>query len=294
MPTKAVAAAVVALFCLASPAASFEVEGHRGARWARPENTLAAFRYALALGVDTLEMDLHATKDDVLVVTHDPFLNPDAVPGPRRQEDRREDPHPQPHDRGIEALRLRLADQPAVQGAGAPAQGAHPHVRGGPHLAGHLHRPKGPNGPSERRDQERGSASGVHPGARALHAPRAGVGPAAPAGRPFHPPVVRLPHARGGQEAGAQDDPFRPGRGSATEPLAALAKRVHADIVSPNHEWLTAEDVAGLHAAGVKVVPWTANTPEVWKKLVELGVDGIISDDPKALLEFRKGLKPAK
>ena len=31
-----------------------------------------------------------------------------------------------------------------------------------------------------------------------------------------------------------------------------------------------------------------------WKKLVELGVDGIISDDPKALLEFKKGLKPAK
>src|SRR4029077_9880562 len=77
---RAVAAA--ALFCLASPAASFEVEGHRGARWARPENTLAAFRYALSLGVDTLEMDLHATKDDVLVVTHDPFLNPDVCLDP--------------------------------------------------------------------------------------------------------------------------------------------------------------------------------------------------------------------
>ena len=72
--TRAVAA-VVALFCLASPAASFEVEGHRGARWVRPENTLAAFRYALALGVDTLEMALHATKDDI-PWDHDPFLNP--------------------------------------------------------------------------------------------------------------------------------------------------------------------------------------------------------------------------
>jgi glycerophosphoryl diester phosphodiesterase len=58
-------------------AANFEVQGHRGARWVRPENTLSAFHYALEQGVDTLEMDLNVTKHNVLVVVHDPFLNPD-------------------------------------------------------------------------------------------------------------------------------------------------------------------------------------------------------------------------
>jgi glycerophosphoryl diester phosphodiesterase len=63
-------------------AAAFDLEGHRGARGLRPENTLAAFSYAMATGVTTLETDLAVTKDGVLVISHDPFLNPDVVRGP--------------------------------------------------------------------------------------------------------------------------------------------------------------------------------------------------------------------
>lgn len=74
-------AAALALLALggvcfaAGPAPLFEVQGHRGARWMRPENTLSAFRYAVENGADTLEMDLNVTKDGVLVITHDPALN---------------------------------------------------------------------------------------------------------------------------------------------------------------------------------------------------------------------------
>jgi glycerophosphoryl diester phosphodiesterase len=64
---------------MALPAAheppAFDIEGHRGARWYRPENTLAAFRYALAAGVDTLELDTGVTQDGVLVVLHDRAIN---------------------------------------------------------------------------------------------------------------------------------------------------------------------------------------------------------------------------
>ena len=49
----------------------FDLQGHRGARGRRPENSLPAFEYALDLGVTTLELDLHLTKDDVVVVSHD-------------------------------------------------------------------------------------------------------------------------------------------------------------------------------------------------------------------------------
>ena len=61
---------------------AFDLQGHRGARGLAPENTLAAFRAAVALGVTTLETDLAVTKDDVLVISHDPMLNPDLVRGP--------------------------------------------------------------------------------------------------------------------------------------------------------------------------------------------------------------------
>lgn len=56
-----------------------EVQGHRGARGLWPENTLAAFAHALAIGVDAVELDCGLTRDGVAVVTHDPELNPDLT-----------------------------------------------------------------------------------------------------------------------------------------------------------------------------------------------------------------------
>lgn len=47
------------------------VIGHRGASAQAPENTLAAFRQALAAGADALELDVHATADGEVVVMHD-------------------------------------------------------------------------------------------------------------------------------------------------------------------------------------------------------------------------------
>src|SRR5262245_65828837 len=64
---------------------TFDLQGHRGARGLRPENTLAAFRYALGLGVTTLELDCGVTKDGVVVVSHDSLLNPDITRGPDGQ-----------------------------------------------------------------------------------------------------------------------------------------------------------------------------------------------------------------
>src|SRR5215471_15991187 len=58
-------------------AATIQVHGHRGARAMRPENTMPAFEYAIDLGVDAIEMDVAVTKDDVLVISHDPVLNPE-------------------------------------------------------------------------------------------------------------------------------------------------------------------------------------------------------------------------
>ena len=58
-------------------AVAVDLQGHRGARGLRPENTLAGFSYALGLGVTTLELDCGVTADGVVVVSHDRVLNPD-------------------------------------------------------------------------------------------------------------------------------------------------------------------------------------------------------------------------
>src|SRR6476660_8508521 len=61
---------------------NIQVHGHRGARAMRPENTLPAFEYAIAAGVDALELDMAVTKDNVLVVSHDPELRAPVCTGP--------------------------------------------------------------------------------------------------------------------------------------------------------------------------------------------------------------------
>ena len=50
------------------------VIGHRGNRAHAPENTLASFQEAVALGVDALEFDLRVSRDGVLMVFHDATL----------------------------------------------------------------------------------------------------------------------------------------------------------------------------------------------------------------------------
>jgi glycerophosphoryl diester phosphodiesterase len=77
---RVLALALAAL--VAGPAPGFDLEGHRGTRGLAPENTLAAFRRALQIGVTTIETDMAVTKDGVIVISHDPFLNPDLVRGP--------------------------------------------------------------------------------------------------------------------------------------------------------------------------------------------------------------------
>ena len=53
---------------------NLDIQGHRGCRGLMPENTLPAFQKALELGVTTLEMDLVISKDHQVVVSHEPFF----------------------------------------------------------------------------------------------------------------------------------------------------------------------------------------------------------------------------
>ncbi len=53
----------------------FEIIAHKGASGSAPENTLAAFQKALDLGVDMIELDVRHTKDSEVIVFHDQLLD---------------------------------------------------------------------------------------------------------------------------------------------------------------------------------------------------------------------------
>src|SRR5205085_12358438 len=53
---------------------TFDLQGHRGARGLKPENTLPSFEAALDSGVTSLETDLHLTRDSMVILCHDPIV----------------------------------------------------------------------------------------------------------------------------------------------------------------------------------------------------------------------------
>lgn len=64
----------------------FDVQGHRGCRGLKPENTIPAFLTALDSGVTTLEMDLAVTADQKIIVSHEPWMSPEICLSPEGAE----------------------------------------------------------------------------------------------------------------------------------------------------------------------------------------------------------------
>ena len=66
---------LLGLLGMTTLAHGFDAQGHRGARGLMPENTLASFAHALSIGVNTIELDVGVSKDNVILVTHNPRLD---------------------------------------------------------------------------------------------------------------------------------------------------------------------------------------------------------------------------
>jgi glycerophosphoryl diester phosphodiesterase len=85
-------------------ATSFDTQGHRGCRGLMPENTIPAMLKALDLGVVTLEMDAVITKDNQVILSHEPFFNHEISTGPDGQ------PIPEATEKQHNIFQLNYAD----------------------------------------------------------------------------------------------------------------------------------------------------------------------------------------
>lgn len=258
------------------------VHGHRGARAVRPENTLPAFEYAIAAGADVLELDVWVTADDVLVVSHDPLINTTICTGPEgertirkltlgqvRQWDCGSKKNPEfPRQEPAPGARIPTLDEVlALAPRGAfwfniemKSQPARPELQPEPDKYAQL------VAAAVRKHRLENRVIVQSFDFRLLRALRQVA------------PELR----RAALYAGLPRD------------FAVLAREAgEAPIVSPHYSLVTPERVKAAHAAGLQVVPWTANTPELWDRLIEAGVDAIITDDPKGLIEYlrAKGLR---
>jgi glycerophosphoryl diester phosphodiesterase len=249
-----------------------QVQGHRGARAMRPENTLPAFEYAIAAGVDGLELDMAVTKDNVIVVSHDPFLEAPVCTGPEKKV-------------AIHSLTLAKVqkwDCGAVPNPGFPTQQTVPGTRM-PTL-----------------DEVFALASK----GKFLFNIETKITPQTPDLAPSPEDFVKLVLKKVREHhlesrVVLQSFDFRTlhvmKRLAPEIKLSALvagpaldfvqiSKESGATIISPAFAFVTKEQVTAAHAANLFVLPWTPNKPDEWDKLIDAGVDGIITDDPAALI----------
>ena len=280
---------VIALQMTAAP--KILVHGHRGARAAMPENTIPAFEYALAQGVDALELDLAVTRDNVLVVSHDPLMNPKICTGPAGLPT---------VIREMTLAQLRQWDCGAKQNPEFPNQKAIPGTRV-PTFAEVLKLAK----PSK---VDLNVETKIFPSRPEL----------TPAPEEFARLVIEEVRKYGMESRlilqsfdwrtlAAAKKLAPKVRLSALYPAAATdAERsrdhiaeAHAagyGILSPHLRVTSKAGVERAHGLGMQVVPWTANDPKAWDPLIDAGVNAIITDDPAALIAYlkQKGLHPGK
>jgi glycerophosphoryl diester phosphodiesterase len=299
--------------------APFDLQGHRGARGLKPENTLPAFEAAFDAGVTSVEADLHLTRDGVPVVIHDPCISDKIA---RRLLPGAPEPASRPwiSQLSLAELRCYRADL-NPEAVRFPAQDAEATLLGRlfadsqgldvfaiPTLADVLAFAAAyagePGRQAGKTDSQRAGADKVR---FDLELKRV----------PFRP--ERIGDSFAGQEAGLleravlevlrQADAVRRVNvrsfdhrsvrairareptlttavliaGTAPVDPAHLVKRAGARVYCPEYHFLDAIQVRQLHAENIRVLPWTVNDPDAWQRLCDWGVDGITTDFPDRL-----------
>jgi glycerophosphoryl diester phosphodiesterase len=289
---------------------AFDLQGHRGARGLRPENTLPSFEAALDAGVSSVETDLHLTADGAVVLCHDPVLDP-AIFGPTAPA-------------GARVRSLRLAELRAFAAAGNPDPARFPgqDARHTPLAAAFAaERGLAPHAVPTLGDLfdfaaayagEEGRRAGKGDGRRAraarlrfdLELKRV----------PFHPETVDDGFTGAGpgpfeaavaaavQTAGVADRVAvrsfdhrsvraltGPGAGltggvlvadTAVVSPADVAHAAGAAVYCPDYRFLDEGLVRAAHAGGVRVLPWTVNDLDDCRRLLAWGIDGVTTDYP--------------
>lgn len=296
---------------------AFDLQGHRGARGLAPENTLAGFTRALAVGVTTLELDCGVTKDGVVVVSHDRLLSPDHT----RDAAGRflEIPGPAIVDLSYEELRQydvgRIkpgSDYAAAFPEQQPADGERI-----PRLADVFALVERSGNRAVRFNIET-KIDPTHPEqtvsalafARALSQAIRDAGMATRVTvQSFDWRTLRLLGALAPEIAlvaltdqQPDEDTIEVGKPGASPWLGELDVDDHGGSVpklvqalgaatwSPHARDLTPALVAEAHSLGLAVVPWTVNDPKDMALAIGLGVDGLITDYPdrlRAVLESK-------
>ena len=290
---------------------AFDIEAHRGGRALFPENTLQSFANALTMGVNTLELDIGVTSDQAIVVSHERGLNPDLARGP-------DGAYVAPP--GIPFVQLRLEDvkkydvgqirPDSKYAAQFPDQHAVPGTRiptlkelfalvrksGNSDVRFNIETKIDPNHPSESPDPERFVTLLLNLLQAEKFTDRVVVQSfdwrtlqLVQKRNPAIPTVYLTLQSGNGatvflDKASNWTAGFNPVDHGGSLPRAI--KAAGGAIWSPYFGDVNPALISESHSLGIPVVVWTVNKPADIARMIDIGVDGIISDHPDILRQI--------
>jgi glycerophosphoryl diester phosphodiesterase len=301
----------------------FDLQGHRGARGLKPENTLPGFEMALDLGASSIETDVHLSRDGVAVLVHDGTISPTlyslgtggGAPDPaqrprvasltldqlrRYRVDRNPDPSRFPkQDTDVGTLTCRFAEERKLNPLSPPTL-----ADLFAFVAAYAGEPGEKAGKSEAQRKRAGKVRLDLELKRLPFFPETiGDGWDGQKPGPLEKKLVAIVQAAGAVARTAvrsfdhrcvkhvrQLEPQLTGQVlvAETAPVSPgkVASSAGAKVYCPDFQFLDRQLIRQAHDEGVQVLPWTVNDPDAWEKLVDWGVDGITTDFPDRLADW--------
>ncbi len=255
---------------------AFDWQGHRGARGLYPENTINAMKEALKYPVNTLELDVVISKDNQIVVSHEPWMSEEICLSPKGEAIK---------NRQVNLYKMSYADI-AKYDCGSKSHPRFPRqkmIKESKPLLKDLIKDlvsSGKNFNIEIKSTIEDEKDGFQPEYKKFTDEVISlVKKLLPLNRfsiqSFDWRVLKYLNEK------YPDVTLVALRESAFTLDGVITELGFSpDIFSPDYELITAADVASFHEKKIKVIPWTVNTTEAMNKMIAMHVDGIITDYP--------------
>jgi glycerophosphoryl diester phosphodiesterase len=272
-----------------------DLQGHRGARGKRPENTIPAFKYCIESQMTTIELDTNLTKDKQLIINHDTTVNPEIC----LYEDGKPSKDTRIADLTVEQLKqldcgstgnTDFPEQVPVDGVRLITLDEffefvrtyeHDHELAHPILFN-----------IETKFEDNDSLDKINEIARLMVTTIEVAGMADRSTVQSFVPEV-LPEIKKLNSRIKTSVLFEPtvyqgfllklGFNANRESIIRDAAAIAVDIISPHFLYVNPAFVHCCHEKSIKVLPWVVNEAKMMERLLNYGVDGIISDYPDRL-----------
>ena len=233
------------------------IVAHRGYKKRYPENTLLAFQKAIEAKADYIELDVHTTVDEHVVVTHDystgrvanqDFKVRDTNLATLKELDFGQGEKIPTLQEVFDLCKGKIGVNVEIKQEGL-AQPVHELI-----LESHM-------------EEEVIISSFIHSEIDAI--------------KKLNPKLLCATlEPSGGNALSGFLATFNKGK------FLKNAQKVNADAINPIHFHTTRKFCKQAHQLNLLVNPWTADTPKMWDKLIQAGADSIITNDPEGLYQY--------